>query len=85
VAVLKETCMTVPAKAASSPSGLTRGRALLLIAVLAAGLSACNRDRDPRLARPPPRAWPAAVVTRPTPSLLAFESVTLRRRPPDPA
>ncbi len=39
--------MTVPAKAVSSPSGLTRGRALLLTAALVAGLSACNRDREP--------------------------------------
>ena len=36
--------MTSPAKAASSPSGLTRGRVLALTAALAAGISACNRD-----------------------------------------
>ena len=50
--------MTSPAKAASSPSGLTRGRVLALTAALAAGISACNRDPEPA----PPAATPGSTA-----------------------
>ncbi len=55
--------MTVPAKAASSPSGLTRGRALLLTTVLAAGLVACNRDVEPTPPTPAAAPGSTAAVT----------------------
>ena len=55
--------MTLPAKAASSPSGLARGRALLLTAALAAGLAACNRDREPAPPAAPAAPGPTAAVT----------------------
>ena len=69
--------MTVPAKAASFPSGLTRGRALLLIAVLTTGLSACNRDRDPAPGEAPAAPGQTAAVTPADAAApLAFESRT---------
>ncbi|TAJ63427.1 DUF3298 and DUF4163 domain-containing protein [Brevundimonas sp.] len=68
--------MTVIAKAASSPSGLTRGRALLLTAALVAGLSACNRDREPAPPAPATPGETAAVTPADAAAPMAFERKT---------
>ena len=56
---------------------MTAVRALLLTAALAAGLSACNRDREPPApdARPAP-GQPAAVTPADAAAPMAFESKT---------
>lgn len=69
--------MSATAKAASSPSGLTRGRALLLTAALAVGLSACNRDREPVPGDAPlPPGEAAAVIPADAAAPMAFNSKT---------
>lgn len=67
--------MTAPAKASPSSPGSTR--ILFVVAALAAGLSACNRDREPAPADPAVAPAAAAVVTPADAAApMAFESKT---------
>jgi len=69
VAVLKESRMTAPSKAALG--------ALLLTAALAAGLAACNRDREPAAPEVPAAPGQTAAITPADAAApLAFESKT---------
>lgn len=60
----------------SSPSGLTRGRLLLLTAALAATLSACNRDREPADAPAAAPGSTAAVTPADAAAPMGFEEKT---------
>lgn len=60
-----------------SPSGLTRGRLLLISTALAATLAACNRDREPAPAEAPAAPGAAAAVTPADAAApMAFETKT---------
>lgn len=68
--------MTVTAKAASSPSGLTRGRALLLTTAVAVALAGCNRDRETDRADAPAPAPTATITPAEAAAPMSFEDAT---------